>query len=106
LGWKRSRLFKNLLKVILFWDPVQMHSLYLTKRVRLLKTWEPKLCLSCLGENCTDSLESLRYSTFTQKMVAAKYFVTSERLHPTASSTKFSLSPSLLPDHCVAWEGK
>ena len=41
------------------------------------------------GGNCSDSLESLRYSMFVKKIASAKSFVTPERLPPTSSSTKF-----------------
>lgn len=41
------------------------------------------------GGKCTDSLASLRFKVFNQKVASAKSFVSPERLPPTASATEF-----------------
>jgi len=40
------------------------------------------------GDTSTDSLATMRYNTFSKKVVSSSSFVTPERLPPTESATK------------------
>ena len=57
------------------------------------------------GGKPADSLETMRYNIFSKKVVSSSWFVTPERLRPTESATKISLSQSVLPDHGLDGNG-
>ena len=54
------------------------------------------------GGNGTDSLATMRYNTFSRKVVTSSSFVTPERLPPTESATKFHCRMA----HDMTWTGK
>ena len=56
------------------------------------------------GGQCTDSLATMRYNTFSKKVVSASSFVTPERLPPTESATKLHSRRAYY--QIMVWMGK
>ena len=56
------------------------------------------------GGKGTDSLATMRYNTFSKKVVSASSFVTPKRLHPTESATKLHCRRAYY--HVMVWAVK
>ena len=56
------------------------------------------------GGKGTDSLATMRYNTFSKKVVSASSFVTPERLPPTESATKLHCRRAYY--QVMVWVGK